>query len=111
MWPRAGGRERAPWAPSPRGWYHWLWPHPLSPDRVPALCPCRRKDVPCPNSHSEDGRAGACSRHALSGALERPVCGDGSSRGRIPAENTLSSGGIESSLRSGKKPQLITSVK
>lgn len=44
------------------------------------------------------------------GALERPVCSDGSSW-RIPAEKTLSSGGIESSFRSGKKPQLITSVK
>lgn len=42
--------------------------------------------------------------------MKGPVCRDGSSW-RIPAEKTLSLGGIESSLRSGKRPQLITSAK
>lgn len=79
------------------------------PGASPVPVPEEGRALPKLTQRGRKGRSLLSSRPQW--CLERPVCGDGSSRRRIPAEKTLSSGGIESSLRSGKKPQLITSVK
>lgn len=79
---------------------------PISLKFLSALC--LELGMPCLSSHREEGLESAFIPG--SACMQRLSMRD-VSRWRNLAEKILSSGSIKSSLRSGKKPQLITSAK
>lgn len=97
------------------GEIHWVWRlrwrcqlscNLLSLKLFPVLC--LELGMPCPKV-TQRGRTGICISTRVSRDAEAG-CED-VSNWRSLTEKMLSSGGIKSSLRSGKKPQLITRAK